>query len=156
MMSPLAAALMAATALVALPTLALADETTIIHEQKVVVPSQPAPGAAAETQTRQTTRVHRVAVHHSAAHHRVAMIHVRHTRSTHAVSAASAAVQTSAAVRTESQPDQAPQVVEDRRTVIRSDDEGDVERSTRIIRQGPNGMTSIEHSSAEGVSADAP
>lgn len=45
MTSPLAAALMAAWAIAAPPALAFADETTIIHEQKAVVPSQPAPGA---------------------------------------------------------------------------------------------------------------
>jgi hypothetical protein len=89
------------------------------------------------------------------------MIHhvARHAQPVHALSATSAAVQTSTTLRTDdarSQAPQAPQVVEDRRTVILRDDEGDVERHTRIIRQDSNGMTSIEHRSAEGVSADAP
>ena len=164
MKSPLTAALMAASALAAVPALAFAGETTIIHEKTVVVPAQPAPAATeTQTQTEQTASVHHVAVHR-VVRHRTAMFHhvVRHAPAP-AASATSAGVQTSAAVRqddvqAQTSPAQAaqPQVVEERRTVIRRDDEGDVERHTRIIRQGPDGMTSIEHRSAEGVSADAP
>jgi hypothetical protein len=152
----LAAAFLAASALTAAP-LAHAGETTIIHTYKTVVPDRP---TQIDTTATQTATVHKVvrktAVHHRASYHHI--IHRTATTQQAAPSAGSAAVNTSATVTRDTsarsatpagdQPSGA--VTEERKTVIQRDDEGDVIRHTRVIRQGPDGMTSVEHRSSEG------
>ncbi len=159
----LAAALAAATALpltglTAAP--AFAGSPTVIREYKAVAPDQPTLAAPAP----QTTQARKV-VHRTTVRRRATTQHVVH----HAVtaprpvanSATTGSVDTSATVREDSDmPASAYRstdgvVMEERKTVIRRDDDGNVTRRTRVIRQGPEGgMTAVEHSSSEGPDYD--
>ena len=163
-MKSFCAMVLAGTALCAAGAVS-AGETTVIHEYRHVVPDRPtvdmqAPQARSVTIQRTAVRKTAVRSHHATVRHVS-----RRTVTTHrtaAPSANTAAMNTSASTRTDATQDQDSYrqgmqtsasddaTVLERRTVIHRDDEGNVSRHTRVIRQGPDGMTSIEHRSSEG------
>ena len=145
---------------------ARADETTVIREQHTVTP-QPAQTSELQhtTQTRTVEQhttvavapparkhyvVHRAPIQHRA---RAAVVHTRWRAPGHAVS--SAAVNTSTTVQDSSkrtQVETASPTVIDRKTVIHRDDDGNVDRHTRVIKQDENGVTIVEHHASDPAS----
>jgi hypothetical protein len=157
----LAAALAAATALTAASAVA-GSSTTVIRQYKAVVPDRPTQTVPAPaTRTTQVRRVvHKTAVRRARTHHILRRVAAPTQPS--AASAAMGSVDTSATVREDSdmpasayRPSDSGAVMEERKTVIRRDDDGNVSRHTRIIRQDPEGgMTAVEHRSSDGPDAD--
>jgi hypothetical protein len=152
----LAAGLLAASALTGMAGMAVADETTIIHEhhEQPAVMSSTSTERTTEVQAVRTTTTnaapaHRVRVHRRAVVHHLTVHHLVHR---HPVATSwRTAHDTAATVRADT--DRAEQnggTTVDRRTVIHRDDDGNVVRRTRTIRQDQNGMTTVEHRSTEG------
>jgi hypothetical protein len=74
------------------------------------------------------------------------------SRSSARTAGSSSVVDTSATVRQntdQSATEAGGPTVIDRRTVIHRDDEGNVERHTRTIQQGPDSTTVVDHRSSE-------
>jgi hypothetical protein len=136
-----------------------ADETTIIHEQRTVQPDQTRQSDSQQTAERQRTAI--VASTHTRRHlvaHRTLIHHfARHaarppSQASARAAGSSSVVDTSATVQQntdQSATEAADPTVIDRRTVIHRDDEGNVERHTRTIQQGPDSTTVVDHSSSE-------
>jgi hypothetical protein len=134
---------------------ALADETTVIHEQRQVIGPQ-APNTVEQRTTTQTdqdavgatTTVRR----HVVLRHRVVHHVVHHTMAAAAPAHAadtSAVFQDTQAQTGPAATDQSASVV-DKRTVIHHDsDTGQTDTHTRIIRQDENGVTTVDHRSTE-------
>jgi hypothetical protein len=151
-MKPLLIAALAATALA--PLVAVAGDTTVIHE-RYVEPGQPATVAGVTTSRQSTTTTQRTVVRRHIARRAHYVAPRRHRAVRHArYSAATTSSQTATTTAVVAPP--TPPTAVHRRTVIHRYDDGTVRRHTTVSRENPDGTVSTYEHRSMDVPADSP